>query len=107
MRHDPLPESTSEDDVSEDEAGPSSSLQPSRPPMAAAVEEASSDDEAPPSSPPAAAVGDGPILGGPVDESILVSVRTHVAISIWDGEVRVTSLYVLSNYFSNKVFHRL
>ena len=105
--HDPLSESPSEDDTSEDEAGPSSSPQPSRPPLVPAVEETSSQGQAQPSSPGAAAAGDGPIPGGPVDESVLVSVRTHVAISIWDGEVRVTSLYVLSNYFSNKVFHRL
>ena len=93
VQHDPLPESSSDDDASEDEAGPS------RPRMAPAGEDSSSDDQAQPSSPIPPASGDGPIPGGPSDLSVLVSFRTHVAISIWDGEVYVNSLYVLSNFF--------
>ncbi|RWR97831.1 serine/threonine-protein phosphatase 7 long form [Cinnamomum micranthum f. kanehirae] len=71
MVQDPLPEPVDED-------------------IESSSEDDSSGDEAGPSSPPqlATAAGDGPIPGGPADLSVLVSIRTHVAISIWDGEER-------------------
>ncbi|RWR94760.1 serine/threonine-protein phosphatase 7 long form [Cinnamomum micranthum f. kanehirae] len=71
-----------------DEAGPSSPPQLASHTIEATGEDDGSDEDAQPSSPQAAAAGDGPIPGGPADLSVLVSIRTHVAISIWDGEER-------------------
>ncbi|RWR93234.1 serine/threonine-protein phosphatase 7 long form isoform X1 [Cinnamomum micranthum f. kanehirae] len=101
MVQDPLPEpvdedieSSSEDDSSGDEAGPSSPPQLASHTIEAIGEDDGSDEDAQPSSPQAAAAGDGPIPGGPADLSVLVSIRTHVAISIWDGEERGPLKYI-------------
>ena len=79
-RQDPLPESS--DDESEEDSQPST-------PMEAAREDPVSDQGAQPSSPETAAAGEGPIPGGPTDLSVIPSVRTHVAIPIWHGEVHL------------------
>ena len=121
LQQDPLPEqveehvdSSSEDDSSEEEAQPSSprasapgeehgdssseddsseeEAQPSSLPAGEPVEDDSHFEEGQPSSPPAAAAREGPIPGGPADLSVLMSFRTHVALSIWDGEVQLSFL---------------
>lgn len=90
IRQDPLLESSDEEseedssveDSSEEEAQPST-------PMEAAREDPVSDQGAQPVSPSTAAAGEGPIPGGPTDLSVIPSVRTHVAIPIWHGEVHL------------------
>lgn len=85
LQQDPLPEPVEED-------------------VDSSSKDDSSDEEAQPSSPPEAAAGEGPIPGGPADLSVLVSIRRHIAIPIWNGEVHLHSFNVLFNHFSNKMF---
>ena len=83
LQQDPLPEPEEEDvDSSSDD---------------------SSDEEAWPSSPPGEAAEEGHIPGGPGDLSVLESFMTHIAVSIWNGEVHLHSFNVLINRFSNKM----
>ena len=63
----------------------------------------SSDKEAQPSSPLGTATEEGHNPGGLADLSVLESFRTHIAVSIWNGEVHLHSFNVLINRFSNKM----